>query len=63
MVSLVQTVMTVPANQESRVRSLGREDPLEKTMAAHSSDPAWRVPGTEGPGGLQSVGSQRVGHG
>ena len=45
-----------------RVRSLGREDPLEEGMATHSSIPAWRIPRTEEPGGLQSTGSQRVGH-
>ena len=47
--------------QETWVRSLGWEDPLEKGMATHSSLLAWRIPGTEEPGGLQSVGSQRVG--
>ena len=45
-----------------QVRSLGWEDPLEKEMAAHSSSLAWRIPWTEEPGGLQSMGSQRVGH-
>ena len=45
-----------------RVRSLGREDPLEKGMATHSSILVWRIPWTEVPGGLQSMGSQRVGH-
>ena len=48
--------------QETRVRSLGQEDPLEKGMAIHSSVLAWRIPWTEKPGGLQFVGSQRVGH-
>ena len=48
--------------QETRVRSLGWEDPLEKGMAIHSSILAWRIPWTEKPGGLQFVGSQRVGH-
>ena len=48
--------------QEMQVRSLGREDPLEEGRAAHSSVLAWRVPGTEGPGGLQSMRSQRVRH-
>ena len=47
---------------ESWVRSLGQEDPLEEGMATHSSILAWRVPWTEEPGGLQSMGSQRVGH-
>ena len=44
--------------QEMEVRSLGQEDPLEKGMATHSSIPAWRIPWTEEPGGLQSMGSQ-----
>ena len=44
-----------------QVRSLGQEDPLEVGMATHSSIVAWRIPWTEGPGGLQSIGSQRVG--
>ena len=48
--------------QETRVQSLGREDPPEKGMATHSSILAWRDPWTEKPGGLQFVGSQRVGH-
>ena len=48
--------------QETRVRSLGREDPLEKEMAAHSSTIAWKIPWTEEPGRLQSMQSQRVGH-
>jgi len=48
--------------QEIQVRSLGWEDPLEKGMATHSSILAWRIPWTEEPGGLQSMGSQRVGH-
>jgi len=50
------------AKQETRVPSLGQEDPLEKEMATHSSVLAWRIPWTEEPGGLQSMGSQRVGH-
>ena len=49
-----------PAIQETWVRSLGWEDPLEKEMATHSSILAWRIPWTEEPGGLQSMGSQRV---
>ena len=48
--------------QETRVRSLGREDALEKAMAPHSSTIAWKIPWMEEPGGLQSMGSQRVGH-
>ena len=47
---------------ESRVQSLGREDPLEEEMATHCSTLAWKIPWTEGPGRLQSVGSPRVGH-
>ena len=50
------------ATRKTWVRSLGQEDPLEKEMATHSSVLAWRIPWTEEPGGLQSVGSQRVGH-
>ena len=51
-----------PAMQETQVRSLGQEDPLEKGLAAHSSIHAWRIPQTEEPGGLHSIGSQRVGY-
>ena len=60
-----QSVKNLPAMQETRVQSLGREDPLEKRMAIHSIHSrvlAWRIPWAEEPGGLQSVGSQRVGH-
>ena len=52
----------LPAMQGTRVQSLGREDPLEKEMATHSSILAWRIPWTEKSDGLQSMGSQRVGH-
>ena len=52
----------LPPMQETWVRSLGPEDPLEKEMATHSSILAWRIPWTEEPGGLQSTGLQRVGH-
>ena len=52
----------LPAMQETRVQSLGREDPLEKSLAIHSSILAWRIPRSEEPGGLQSMGSQRAGH-
>ena len=52
----------LPAVQETRVRSLGWEDPLEEEMATHSSTLAWKIPWTEEPGRLQSMGSQRVGH-
>ena len=57
----VQTVKCLRAMQETWVWSLGREDPLEKEMATHSSILAWRIPWTEEPGGLQSMGLQRVG--
>jgi len=57
---VAQTVKNVPAMQETRVRSLGWEDPLEKEMAAHSSILAWRIPWTEEAGRLLSMGSQRV---
>ena len=59
---LAQRVKRLPALWETWVRSLGQEDPLEKEMATHSSILAWRIPWTEEPGGLQSTGSQRVGH-
>ena len=63
MASLVaQLVKSLPAIQETWVQSLGREDPLKKEMATHSSILACRIPWTEEPGGLQSIGSQRVGH-
>ena len=52
----------LPSKQKTWVQSLGWEDPLEKGMATHSSTLAWRTPWTEEPGGLQSMGSQRVGH-
>ena len=53
-------VKSLPAVQESGVQSLGGEDPLEEGMATHSSVLAWRIPWTEEPGGLQSIGLQRV---
>ena len=59
---MAQRLKRLPGMQETWVRSLGREDPLEKEMATHSSTLAWRIPWTEEPGGLQSTGSQRVGH-
>ena len=63
LLSLVaQAVKRVPAIQETRVRCLGREDPLEKEMAIHSSALAWKIPWTEEPDRLQSMGLQRVGH-
>ena len=59
---VAQSVKNLPAVQETRVQSLGWEDPLEKEMATHSSILAWKISWTEEPGGLQSMGSQRVGH-
>ena len=59
---VAQTVKHLSIMQETRVRSLGQEDPVEKETAIHSSTIAWRIPWTEKPGRLQSVGSQRVGH-
>ena len=59
---MAQMVKNLPSVQETRVHSLGWEDPLEKGMASHSSILAWRIPWTEEPGRLQSVGLQRVGH-
>ena len=59
---VAQMVKRLPTMLETRVRSLGREDPLEKEMATHSSIFAWKIPWTEEPGRLQSMGSQRVGH-
>ena len=59
---VAQTVKNLLAVQETGVQSLGREDPLEKGMAIHSSMLAWRILWKEEPGGLQSVGSQRVSH-
>ena len=59
---MAQTVKNLPAMQETGVRFLGREDPLEKEMATHSSILAWRIPWTEERGRLQSIVSQRVGH-
>ena len=59
---MVKNLPALPEPQEMRVQSLGQEDALEEKMALHSSILAWRIPRTEEPGGLQSVGSQRVGH-
>ena len=59
---VAQTVTNLPAKQETRVRFLSWEDPLERRRATHSSILAWRTPWTEKPGGQQSMGSQRVGH-
>ena len=57
---VAQTVKRLPTTQETWVRSLDQEDALEKEMATHSSTLAWKIPGTEDPGRLQSMGSQRV---
>ena len=59
---VAQRLKCLPEMQETWVRSLGREDPLEKEMATHSSTLAWRIPWREEPGRLQSVESRRVGH-
>ena len=59
---VAQMVKNLPAMQETQVQSLGQEDPLEKIMATHSSILAWKIPWAEEPGGLQSMGLQRVGH-
>ena len=59
---VAQKVKRLPTMRETRVRSLGWEDPLEKEMTTHSSILAWKMPWTEEPGRLQSMGLQRVGH-
>ena len=59
---VAQPVKNLPAMKETRVQSLGWEDPLEEEMATHSSILAWGIPWTEEPGGLQSMQSRRVGH-
>ena len=59
---VAQMVKCLPAMWETPVQFLGQEDPLEKEMATHSSTHAWKIPWMEKPGGLQSMGSQRVGH-
>ena len=59
---VAQLVKNMPAMQETWVQSLGREDPLEKGMATHSSILAWRIPRAEEPGRLETMGSQRIGH-
>ena len=59
---VTQMVKNLPVRQETRVGSLGWEDPLEKEVATHSRILAWRIPWTEEPGGLQFMGSQRIGH-
>ena len=59
---VAQSLKNLPAVQETWVQSLGWEDPLEKEMATYSSILAWKIPQTEEPGRLQSMGSQRIGH-
>ena len=59
---MAQLVKNPPAMRDTRVRSWSQEDPLEEEMATHSNILAWRIPRTEEPGGLQSMGSQRAGH-
>ena len=59
---MAQTVKNLSAMRETRARSLGQEDQVEKGMATHSSVLAWRIPRTEEPGRLQSMGPPRVGH-
>ena len=60
---MVQTVKHLPTMRETHIQSLGQEDLQEKEMATHSSILDWEIPWTEEPGRLQSMGSQRVGHG
>ena len=59
---MTQMVKCLPAMQETKVRSLGQEDPLEKERATHSSTLAWKIPWTQEPGRLQSMESQRIRH-
>ena len=59
---VAQTVKNLPVIQETCVQSLGQEDPMQKGMSTQSSILAWRIPGTEEPSGLPSMGSHRVGH-
>ena len=59
---MTQTVKNLPTMQETQVQFLGWEDPLEKGMTTHSRIPVWRIPLTDEPGGLQSMGLQRVRH-
>ena len=59
---MAQRLKHLSAMRETWVRSLGQEDPLEEEMAIHSSILAWRIPWTKEPRGLQSMGTQRVGH-
>ena len=59
---MAQMVKNTPATQDTQVQTLGQEDPLEKGMATHSNILAWRIPWSEKPCQLQSMGSQRVSH-
>ena len=59
---MAQMVKRLPAMRETQVQPLGQENPLEKEMATHSSTHAWKIPWMEKPGGLQSMGSLKVGH-
>ena len=59
---VAQMVKNLPTMQETQVQSLGREDPLEKGKATHSSILPWRIPWTEEAGGIQSMGPHRIGH-
>ena len=59
---MAQLVKSLPAMRETQVQSLGQEDPLEKEMATFFNILVWEIPWTEEPGGLQSMGSHRVGH-
>ena len=59
---MARTIKNLLVMQETQVQSLDRDDPLEEEMATHSSILAWEIPWTEEPGGLQSMGMQRVGH-
>ena len=59
---MAQTVKHLSAMQDTRVQSLGQKDPVAKEMATHSSTLAWKIPWMEKPGGLQSMGLERVGH-
>ena len=63
MAQMAQMVKNLPAVQETRVQSLGQDNPLEKGMPTHSSILAWRIPQMEEHGGQQSMGPQRIGHG
>ena len=60
--AVVENLSAMQETQETQVQSLGQEDPLEEEMATHSSILAWKIPWTEEPGRLQSMGSQRVRH-